>query len=264
MSAALIEYARKGQALHDVPVLDVHAHIDPLTDELRLPLEEHMAQMDRLGIDAALVSSSLAINGEIPKGNDHVAEAAARYPGRIFGYCHVSSRYPDEIVHELERCFANAIFRGIKVYQIGVDYDSPLFEPAWEFAAARRLPVLAHTWGGNVTGLDRAAEKHPDVPFLAAHTGSVFAYQPYIDAALRCPNLFLDLTYSREHTNMIEHIVATVGAHRLVWGSDVPCFSMAHQLGKILFARIPDSDKRRILFDNTARLFHLESMKRRA
>ena len=68
----------------------------------------------------------------------------------------------------------------------------------------RRLPVLAHTWGNNLTGLDKAAMRFPEVPFLMGHSGSGFAYEGYLKSAASSPNLYLDLTYSREHTNMIE------------------------------------------------------------
>jgi hypothetical protein len=252
---ALIDYARTGRRLDDVPVFDVHSHVDAFSSVMRLTLQEQVARMDRVGIRLAAISSSLAINGEVRAGNDHVAEAIRGYPDRFIGYCHVSARYPELMRPELERCFAMPGFRGVKVYQVGVPYDSPLFEPAWGFARERRAPVLAHTWGGDLTGADKVAERQPEVNFMVAHTGSGFAYDPYIDAAKRCPNLYLDLTYSREHTNMIEHIVEQVGAERVVWGADVPCFSMSHQISKILFARIPDADKRKILYDNAARLF---------
>jgi len=258
MSTPLIDYVRHGRPLTDVPVFDAHAHIDPISPVLRLPLPEQVEQMKRLGIDRVAVSSSLALGGEVRRGNDNVTAAIRRYPGHILGYCHVSARYPDEIVSELERCFAMDGFRGIKVYQVGVPYDDPLFEPAWAFAKERGVPVLAHTWGGELTGYDHVAEKHPDVAFMAAHTGSGFAYEAYIEAAERCPNLYLDLTYSREHTNMIEHVVERVGADRVVWGTDVPCFSMSHQLSKVLFARITDDDKRKILYHNAAGLFGIE------
>jgi len=159
------------------------------------------------------------------------------------------------MARELERCFAIEGFRGIKVYQVGCPYDDERFGPAWEFARERGAPVLAHTWGGDLTGLDKAAEQNPDVNFLAAHSGSAFAYRPYIEAAQKCPNLYLDITYSREHTGMIEHFVERLGPDRIVWGSDAPCFSMSHQLGKILFARIPDEAKRKIIHTTAARLF---------
>jgi predicted TIM-barrel fold metal-dependent hydrolase len=43
----------------------------------------------------------------------------------------------------------------------------------------------------------------------------------------------------------------------VVWGSDAPTFSMGQQIGKVLFARISDAEKKAILCDNTARMFNL-------
>jgi len=257
VSAPLADYARAGRPVTGIRVFDAHAHVGGMAGWDPPPLEEQVAEMDRVGIDIAAVSSSWALSGDIPGGNDEVAEAIRRFPGRFVGYCHVSGNFPEMMLTELERCFATDGFRGIKVYQVGCPYDDERFEPAWEFARQRGVPVLAHTWGGELTGLDRAAEKHPEVNFLAAHAGSAFAYRPYIEAALKCPNLYLDITYSREHTGMIEHFVERLGAERIVWGTDAPCFSMSHQLSKILFARIPDEAKRRIIYDNAARLFGL-------
>ena len=259
MTTPLLDYARRGLRLEGIAVFDAHAHVGRLAAIESPPLHEQVEEMDRLGIRLAAVSAALAIAGDLRRGNDAVADALRRYPGRFIGYCHVSANYPELMRPELERCFALGGFRGIKVYQVGPPYDSPLFEPAWQFARERRAPVLAHTWGGDLTGLDAAAEKNPDVSFLMGHSGSGFAYEPYIKAARRAPNLYLDLTYSREHTNMIEHFVEQVGADRIVWGTDAPIFSMAHQLSKVLFARIPDADKRKVLYETAARLFGLEN-----
>ena len=258
MNTPLIEYGRQGRPVDAFPVLDAHAHINTTDDGSDLPLEEQVREMDRCGIVMAAVSSSLAIAGDFIRGNNQVAEAARQFPGRFIGYCHVSAAYPDLMLPELERCFRNPVFKGIKVYQVGPAFDSPAFTPVWDFAKEHRAPVLAHTWGGELTGFDRAAANNPDVNYLAGHTGSGFAYQAYIDAALRLPNLYLDLTYSREHTNMIETIVRAVGADQVIWGSDAPTFSMAQQLGKVLFARIPDEDKRKLLSDTAFRLFNLD------
>ena len=254
----LVDYAREGRPLSDVRVFDAHVHVGCLAGQDGPALAGQVEEMDRLGIDLAAGSASLAIAGEFRRGNDLVAAAVRDFPGRFLGYCFVSANYPRTMIPELERCFAIEGFKAIKVYQVGTPYDDPLYDPVWAFAADRRAPVLAHTWGGQVTGLDAAAQKNPGVAFLAAHTGSGFAYQPYIEMARRLPNFYLDLTYSREHTNMIEHIVEEVGAEQIVWGSDVPTFSMSHQLAKILFARIPDAAKRTIIYDNAARLFGLD------
>lgn len=257
MKRPLIEYGRTGAPLSDVPVFDVHAHVGDFATIATIGVAEQVREMDRVGVDVVAVSSVEGIYGDIRRGNDDVAEAARHHPGRIIGYCHVSAQYPELMMPELERCFALSWFKGIKVYQVGTAFDHPLFDPVWAFARDRRLPVLAHTWGNNLTGLDKAAMRFPEVPFLMGHSGSGFAYEGYLKSAASAPNLYLDLTYSREHTNMIEEFVRVAGAGRVVWGSDTPTFSLTHQIGKVLFARIADEEKRMILYDNAARLFGL-------
>ncbi len=256
MSMPLIDYGRTGRTL-DFPVFDAHAHVGNFGLVISPSLERQVDEMDRVGIRVQMVSSIESIYGDISWGNDQAADAAARYPGRIFAYCQISACYPELILPELERCFRNPVFKGIKVYQVGVRYDDPLFTPVWEFARERAVPVLAHTWGGDVTGFDKTAERFPEVAFMAGHSGSGFAYQAYADMAKRLPNFYLDLTLSREHTNMIEYFVEHVGAGQIVWGSDVPTFSLSQQAGKVLFARIPDEAKRAILGENAFRLFKL-------
>lgn len=257
MTRPLIDYGRTGRRLDGIPVFDAHAHVGHFATVRSPSLEDQVREMDRVGIDVTAVSSVEGIFGDIVYGNDQVAEACRLYPGRFIGYCHVSAQHPDLMLPELERCFRNPAFKGIKVYQVGTEFDHALFDPVWAFARERKLPVLAHTWGGSLTGLDRVALRFPEVPFFMGHAGSGFAYAPYIEAARRAPNLYLDLTYSREHTNMIEHFVAEVGVERIVWGTDAPTFSMSQQVGKILFARIPDEAKRKILYANAAALFGL-------
>ena len=260
MNDELVQYGLKGKKLDHIPVFNAHAHLGTWTQFEPFTVDHHLELMDRLGIDIAAVSSTLALEGDIMDGNDQIAEMVESYPERFIGYAHVSANYPDLMVSELERCFANPAFRGIKVYQSGIDYDDPAYDPVWDFARLRSAPVLAHIWGDSLTGLDKAAQKHPHVNFLLAHAGSEFKYQAAIDAAAgaHAENLYLDLTYSCEHTNMIEHFVETLGVERIVWGTDSPLFSMPQQLSKVLFARISDADKKKILYDNAAALFGLD------
>lgn len=256
MTLSLLENGRRGVRVDSIPVYDIHCHVKSMQGYYALPLEAQVAEMDRLGIDITMISSTTAIEALFTVGNDEVAACVRQFPGRFYGYCHISAVYPDLLVPELERCFAmDGVFKGIKLYQVGPNYDDPRYDYVWSFARERKLPVLAHTWGDFLTGFDRAAEKHPEVAFLAAHSGSSFAYKTYIDAAKKHPNFYLDLTYSREHFNMIERFVEVVGADQIVWGTDAPLFSMAHQLGKVLFARIPEEAKKKILGTNAARLF---------
>lgn len=255
MMSKLARYGREGRRIDLFPLFDSHSHVGQWSIFDAYDLKDHVAEMDRLGVRTSVISSVVAVAGEIRRGNDVVAAAIRAYPGRFLGYVHVSAKFPGTMMAELKRCFAIPGFKGIKVYQIGIPYDAPVYDPVWRFAAKQGAPVLAHTWGGSLTGMDKVAKAHPGVNFMVAHSGSDWAYDAYIAAARRAKNLYLDLTYSRDHTGLIEHFVKEIGASRLVWGSDEPLFSMSQQVGKTLFARIPDTDKKKILWDNGARIF---------
>ena len=262
MMSKLARYGLEGRKIDLFPLFDSHSHVGKWSIFDAYDVKDHVAEMDRIGVRVSVISSLIALQGDIRRGNDVIAAVLKAHPGRFLGYVHVSANYPDLIMPELKRCFAIKGFKGIKVYQTGTPFDDSVFKPVWTFARQHGAPVLAHTWAGNLTGFDKVAKAHPDVSFIAAHAGSAGHYKPYIEAARRAKNLYLDLTYSRDHAGLIEHFVETVGANRLVWGSDEPLFSMAQQVGKTLFARISDSDKKKILSDNGARLFGAESLLR--
>lgn len=256
MKSNLVQCGLHGRKL-PFPAFDMHCHVGKWALFDTYEIADQLAEMDVIGVRVAAISALPAIAGEVRRGNNLVARLCQRHPQRFVGYAHVNAHYPALLLPELERCFALPGFRGIKVYQQGIAYDDPRFDAVWEFARARRAPVLAHTWAGQLTGFDRVAQRFPAVPFFAAHAGSDLHYQPYIDAAKQARNFYLDLTYSRDHTNLIEHFVREVGDDQIVWGSDQPLFSMAQQVAKVLFARIPDAAKRKILGANAAPLFGL-------
>lgn len=238
-------------------LIDAHAHWGRWQNYDTLSAQDCLAEMDRLGVEVMACSSLLALAGEVRRGNDELAELLRQHPGRFVGYVHVGAAYPEQMAGELERCLAMPGFVGIKIYQQGINYDDVAFESVFELAAARQLPVLAHNWGARLMGLEKMAEKFPSVPVLLAHSGSDMAYKAYAKLARQMPNLYLDLTLSRGYAGGVEYFVEQIGAERVVWGSDEPLFSMANQMGKVLFARISSSQKRMILRDNAARLFKL-------
>ena len=160
---------------------------------------------------------------------------------------------------EIERCFEQPGFAGFKIHVSwnGYPYDGPRYLPLYEFAEARRLPILAHTWGDeSVRALARSARAHPGVPFLAGHSGAGDV-EITLEEARRTPNLFLELTYSGGTPWLVERLVREVGAERVVWGSDTILFAASHQIGKVVFADISEAEQALVLGGNARRLFGL-------
>jgi predicted TIM-barrel fold metal-dependent hydrolase len=170
----------------------------------------------------------------------------------------MTPNYPEAMLPELERCFDQLGFSGIKIHlHSGRAYDDPLYAPMYEFADARGLPILAHTWGiDSIRALGAMATRYQNASFLCGHTGAQ-DLRVYVEEARRSPNFFLELCLSAGTPWIVERLVSSVGAGRIVWGSDTLLLSSGQQIGKVLFADVSEQDKLEILGLNAASIFHL-------
>ena len=151
--------------------------------------------------------------------------------------------------------------RGFKIHPSlhGYPADGENLRPMWEYANEKGLPVLSHTWAGDRTCspavLGILADEYPKVPVLLGHSGGTPAgYDEALEVASKQENVFLETCGSGVVYGMIERFVRKVGADRILFGSDMPFVNANAQIGKILYAKIPDEDKRKILGLNMAKI----------
>lgn len=92
--------------------LSVHTNKDSVMQELMNFGAERVAELDRQGVDTAVMAVSAAVE-ELPKeeavyyakkSNDAVAELIQKFPGRFYGAAALPTMYVDEAITELERC----------------------------------------------------------------------------------------------------------------------------------------------------------------
>jgi len=122
----------------------------------------------------------------------------------------------------------------------------------WRFANERRLPVLLHTWG-DIKQLEPIFERYQQTLILLGHAGSSNP-ETYVEYGRRYGNLYLELCYSAAPYGLVEFFVRELGPERILFGSDAPWISLAHQLGRVLFADIPDDQKKVLLVENPKRI----------
>jgi predicted TIM-barrel fold metal-dependent hydrolase len=245
--------ARAGLPLTGVRIVDCHAHLGAYAP-MHTPAAgtaQMVGLMDRLGIEATCASSLTACGSDYRWGNDQVSQAMAACPGRVRGYVVVNPNYPEDTLPEIERCFARAPFIGLKFHPEWHDYppDGPNYEPALAYAQERGLIVLSHTWG-TADYLERLSRRYPNATFIQAHTAAGWrGHIPldYFRVARARPNVYLDLVISVAWYGALERLVDEVGSERLLFGTDAPFLDPSIVLGRVAFARLPDTDKARIL-----------------
>ncbi len=237
-------------------VIDAHAHIGfyKVFHTPQNGTEGLLRVLDRTGMAELWISSLVGLDADIAYGNDMVAAAVAAAPGRLCGYACVNPYEPALVLPELERCFRTLGMRAIKLHpQLNVcPEDSPLYEPVYAWADARGLAVLNHSWG-SPANLRRVARQYPNMRILVAHYGSAWdGVHPNetLQAVRELPNVWVDTAGSGAYLGAIERTYEAVGGEKLVFGTDVPFLDASYQIGNVVYADIPEADKRRILREN--------------
>jgi len=264
-SAHWIRWIRDGIPLNQVGVrvIDAHAHLGgyfnfyiPRPDAATM-----VEQMDRLGVEAACISSIPACGADVPRGNEMTAAAVRDYPGRFIGYASVNPHYPERVRPELERSFDELGLSLIKLHPTIVDYPitGPAYEDVWRFASERRTIVLSHTWTGTSTcapkQFEPLARNYPDVVFLFGHSGgSPAGYVESIELAQRYPNIYLDICRYEMSPVWIERLVDEVGAERVFWGTDFPFLEPRYLIGRLACSKLADQAKRQVFGESVAAL----------
>lgn len=242
-------------------IIDAHAHVCHGWEELGIPghPEHALDMMDRHGIDIACISNTRALRHDYIAGNDMVADAIRRWPDRFRGYAAINPLRLEEAVAELRRRLDEPGFIGMKLHMAHhqIPYDDPRHLALLEHAAEWQIPVLLPTSDGAVS-LERAAAAVPDAILIAGHMGGCLWHRA-LDAAGRYPNIYLEISGPCIEAGRLEAAVATVGAGRVLFGTDLPLMDPASWLAVVKEeAALTVEQRSAILGKNMARLAGLE------
>lgn len=243
-------------------IVDAHVHLGPFRN-FHIPqndIDGVIAAMDSMGTDVSIVSAHSSISADYILGNDLVLEAAEMYPHRILGYCVVNPNYSEAMLDELQRCFENTCFRGIKLHPElhgNHSLDSRAYDTMWNFAADQHLPVLSHSFfaGDGLDVFAKIATTYPEVQLILGHAGQDFAMESVIKLVEGHSNVWLDLCGALSMNGAIEMLVSALGPERILFGSDLPFISGPLQLGALLYSKLESSEVEAIAGANAARLF---------
>jgi predicted TIM-barrel fold metal-dependent hydrolase len=253
------------EALRDVLVIDCHGHIGPHSnyyvadDDVRGIIRV----MDAVGVNILCANALCAIEGDYRAGNDMTAAAVQQHPDRLIGHGCINPNYPEDMAAELARCFEQL---GLKIMKFHCGWhhkpaDDPAYRPAVEYAASHGIPLLAHLhdYAAGAKGYAELAKQFPEMPFMLAHASEPNAMDTVLEHCAPVENVCFDLTGYPMFRQSIERLVAGAGADRVLFGSDVAWLNLPYELGAVLYARVSDEEREKILGLNMARILKLQS-----
>lgn len=209
--------------------------------------------LDKAGIDRGIIFPlTFSPHGKPWQTlNDMTADYVQTYPDRLTGFAVLN---PQEVAHsvaELERAVDELGLRGIKLHPSMQEFypNDEGFFPVYEFAQARRIPVLCHTGASAASHpdkyshpllLDEVAVRFPELRLIMAHAGRPM----YAEAALllrKHPHVYADLCANvgrRDGEALLAFVLLALKVYagatdRLIFGSDYPVFWPADFLNQV-------------------------------
>lgn len=252
---------RAGEPLQDIIILDGHAHIGEYANfYMNEPGAGLMvAVMDRIGMQAAIVSANASISSNNDYGNQMVLQAVRAYPGRFLGYVVANPWETEEMEATLNHYLDQPGMVAIKLHpELHDDYPmrGPRYAPMWAVAAERGVPVLFHTYFGGDTLEDIAelARIYPTVPLLVGHSLQDKSLDAMVELANSFPNVYIDLSVPEIFGITEFFYTALDDIGKLIFGTDFPWGNCHFRVGAVIYARIPEQAKRQVLGENMAAL----------
>jgi hypothetical protein len=254
----LQQEALTGSALGGEVVIDAHMHIDKFHNFLipRSEPDKLIASAERIGIQRMYGSSIIALRGDAELGNNNALAVHAKYPDRFFPYIVFKPNYPEDADRTIALAEARKI-RRFKIHDDGNDiaYDDKRYYSLYDYVNGSGGVILVHTWGKkHVVPVMKVAGEFPRITILLGHSGIV-EEEIYSEAVRKYGNIFLETCNSFAWYGLIERLVAMGGAERVLFGTDMPFLSPDQQIGRVLFARITDEEKRKVLGLNAQTMF---------
>lgn len=224
---------------------------------------DFLFDMERAGISrfagTVLDKSDKGIDGIIAS-NRRACELYGLWGEKYIPGIHIHPDYLDES----EREIAIARERGVRLigelvqYMHSYRFDHPKMNELLSLLDGGDEVISLHSADPDVADMERLAAEHKDKTFVFAHPGDLNRLPKHIEAMKRCENVYLDLSGTGLFRyGMLKFLVDSVGAERILFGTDYPICNPGMYINAVLFEKISDKDKELILSGNAKRLLKL-------
>jgi len=263
-------------------IIDCHTHINNYHNDHQASIDECIGklqlEMRRNRIDAAMVLTSYKVTPGRPSTYDAVA--ATKNLKNIFIVAGISYlSHDDRELTRLRPYLQEGSVRGLKLYP-GYEpfYPSdPKIKGVFELAEEFDVPVMIHSGDtydpmGRVRyshplHVDDVAVEYPRVKIVICHIGNPWI-RDCMEVVYKNKNVYTDISglvlgdfndrfeaFMRKQLQ--EMLLYGVEPDKVLYGTDWPISSMESYLEFMDELTIPEKEKKKILFENSAALFKI-------
>lgn len=251
--------------LKDVRIFDAHFHIgesrctgiyiEPMSEA------ESLALSKRCGIDkvAGIAMGAMGKN-DTKKEVDWLVDLAESRDDMFF-YAWYQPRQHQPLMEQIAALKDHPLFMGVKIHprEDCAHLDDGGYDQFMEYCAVNDVAVLCHTWDTEPMNRPRSFErylaKYPEMKIILGHMGGTRA--GCLDAmrmAREYKNVYCDINGSLYSELWLEELVKQAPEHKFIFSTDQTFNDPRPVLGRVLFSKIPDRLKEKILCENIEQL----------
>lgn len=261
--------------INEISAIDVHAHFGryrskpaKFEDDLMSAAIHQLIQ----SANASRVALSLVspLEGLLPRGHSNPVKAnkdafkEIKDNDRLMQWVIVNPLIPETFVQAEEMLRDNKCV-GIKIHPEEHCYRITEYgEKIFKFAAQAAAIIETHSGEGNSLPEDFIpfANAYPNVKLILSHLGCNIdgdpSHQVRAVQQAKHDNVYTDTSSSSSiMSNLIEWAVKQIGADKILFGTDFPCYFMPMQRARIDYAQLDDKEKKKILYGNAVKLLNL-------
>jgi predicted TIM-barrel fold metal-dependent hydrolase len=223
-----------------------------------------LKNMDSLSIDKSIIWNIPRNPEQMGKNNDIIHQLVCTFPKYFIGFASVDPNAEKEAQRELLRSIRNLGLSGLKIHSniSKIAINNPSLLEIVKIAKDLDVPIVLHVDSPSFTKVSKQKTKWSDPSFIdsivdiydspkvwCAHMGGI--------EQKNVQNSKISFQTTGCELETIENAVYTVGAERVIFGSDFPCFNPFEELDKVFKAKVTNTDKQKILSENVKNIIKL-------
>ncbi len=235
-------------------IIDIFTHIGKRKGEF-YKVESMLELMDQAKIDKFMICSQLETID-----NDYIYDCSLRYPDRTIGFA-VINPWDIDGEEELERCFRDYNFYGVKLNAIRFGYSADrhsVLDPFFDLCRKYKKCVVVHGQSDMFSIPDKWAEMartYPDVPVVLFHIGIPMMVEQSCKLARDIPNFYLSTCGAWVLAMKMAYEIA--GPEKVLFSSDAPFGNPAQEIAKLEYICKNPEHLDMMLCQNAKRLLNI-------
>lgn len=248
-------------------VIDAHVLAGQSIFGYELMLEDLLANMNRYGIDRAVLVPVQPHSYRLEPENTRISQWVTEKPERFIGFGRVDPRLGKDALQEVERAVGELGLQGIFLHpwEEGYRANDPLVTSVVDRAYHLGVPVMVATgypWVSHALQVAELAKSVPGAAVIMTHGGQInisgLAQEDAFLAMSQCERLYME-TSGVYRQDFIEESIECFGAARVMFGSHSPRMHQGFELDRALSATKKDDEIRKaVLGGSLLKLLRME------